>query len=353
MALTEDQLNNNMTSSYSADSVAKSISAGYVAGISGVVIGHPFDSMKVWLQTKGATPPTPTTAAASSASTSVANNVSSGLTRAPLTTAASTPSNNMSTLAVPATHQERGFNLRSVRALYSGVSGPLATVGMIQSVNFAIYDSMRRILYKRQHPDACDSDYLSHDSLYNVTISSMVAGGVLACMTSPLLVIKTKQQIMDWNFQRAFVDSLRSNKNFAKSFYVGFGPHCVAEIGGRAVYFCTYEGLKRTFSHYKPSNESVTLQERCVSAALAGIVCWSIIFPFDFLRSRMYAQALSSTTVSNHKSSWEMAKSIYREHNSLRPFYRGFGVTVLRAGPVAAAVLPIYDTTLEWLSRDK
>jgi solute carrier family 25 carnitine/acylcarnitine transporter 20/29 len=217
---------------------------------------------------------------------------------------------------------------------------------MIQSVNFAIYDSMRRVLHRRSHPEASDADYLNHDSLTNITISSMVAGSVLAIFTSPLLVIKTKQQIMEWPVKKAVLDTLHSSKNF----YVGFGPHCVAEVFGRGVYFCTYESLKRSFLKHKPLNTTVTLQERCVSAAMAGIVCWSMIFPFDALRSRMYAQALSPVTP---MTSWEMAKNMYREQNSMRPFFRGFGVTVVRAGPVAAAVLPIYDTTLEWLSTDE
>jgi hypothetical protein len=314
-----------------------SVAAGYAAGISGVVIGHPMDSAKVWLQTKGATTAATasanTTSSSTTATSTIAKNV--GLGRPTMSTApVATSTANMSTLAA-AVPQERGFNLRSIRALYSGLAGPLVTVGLIQSVNFAIYDSMRRVLHGNN-----DSDYLNHDSLTNVTLSSMVAGSILAVVTSPLAVIKTKQQIMEWNFQRALHNTTR-----VRDFYVGFGPHCVAEIIGRGVYFYTYECCKRSFLQ---SKGEVTLGERCVSAAMAGIVCWTTIFPFDALRNRMYAQSLSSGDL----SAWEMARSMYREQNSLRPFFRGFGVTVLRAGPVAAAVLPIYDTTLEWLSAE-
>jgi solute carrier family 25 carnitine/acylcarnitine transporter 20/29 len=343
----------DMTACYSAETVFNSVASGYAAGIAGVLVGHPMDSAKVWLQTKGMAPATGSaTSSATTITTNVANNVLTGLNppRAPLLMNA-TAGNNMSTLAAPAP-QERGFNLRSIRALYSGVTGPLLTVGMIQSINFAIYDSLRRILHRQSHPHASDSDYLHNDSLTNVSVSAMVAGSVLALCTSPLLVVKTKQQIMEWNFQRAVRETLQSsNKTWRKRLYAGFGPHCIAEVWGRGIYFCTYEITKRTFLENKQQpNATVSLQERCVSAALAGIVCWSLIFPFDALRSRMYAQELSNHAVP--KSTWQMAKSMYRETNSLRPFYRGFGVTVLRAGPVAAAVLPIYDTTLEWLSQD-
>ena len=39
------------------------------------------------------------------------------------------------------------------------------------------------------------------------------------------------------------------------------------------------------------------------------------------------------------------------QEGGIRCFYRGFGVTIIRSGPVAAAVLPIYDVTLEWLNQ--
>jgi hypothetical protein len=49
----------------------------------------------------------------------------------------------------------------------------------------------------------------------------------------------------------------------------------------------------------------------------------------------------------NHRlSTTEMIRVMHGE----KAFYRGFWLTVLRAGPVAAAVLPVYDLVLEKLS---
>lgn len=44
-----------------------------------------------------------------------------------------------------------------------------------------------------------------------------------------------------------------------------------------------------------------------------------------------------------------LARQMVKEQG-IQSLYRGMGVTVLRAGPVAAAVLPVYDSVLEWLS---
>ena len=106
------------------------------------------------------------------------------------------------------------------------------------------------------------------------------------------------------------------------------------------MYYAVYEASKRFITNKKEQQgQQLALQDRMVSAAFAGIVCWAVIFPFDSLRSRMYNQEGRLSTI-------EMARVMHGE----KAFYRGFWLTVLRAGPVAAAVLPAYDLVLEKLS---
>jgi solute carrier family 25 carnitine/acylcarnitine transporter 20/29 len=245
---------------------------------------------------------------------------------------------------------------------------------MVQSINFAVYDSCRRTLYNLDHPqqqhDAPgSSNYLHNDSLYNVAASSMVAGTVLACFTSPMLIVKTQQQVHGHSFRRAAQEMIRPDKAAPLQFrnmFVGFGVHSFSEIIGRAVYFVTYEHLKRTLFQYRQqqqddldpgldlptaaaavnANVHVNLTDRMASAALAGILCWAAIFPIDAIRCRLYAERPTTNT---RFTAVQMARHMHQQAG-WRAFYRGFGVTVLRAGPVAAAVLPVYDLTLETLS---
>ena len=315
----------SITTSFSKESISQSVIAGYVAGICGVIVGHPMDSTKVWMQTRDFCPGT---IAASSSD----RNRPTG-TRSSSTLAARPPV--------------------SLRTLYAGVGGPLVTVGLVQSINFALYDSIRRILHRRDIPNCSELEYVDQDSIANITMSSMIAGGVLAFITSPLILIKTKQQIMMWDFRKALLDTLRPKGTTSiqlSNFYTGFGPHLLAETVGRGVYFATYETLKRVGFQQQRHSEGtigITLQERCFCAAAAGVVSWSVIFPVDALRARLYSQTIHGRS----QSSMELATSMYRQHGSIAPFYRGFAVTILRAGPVAAAVLPIYDMTLEWLNN--
>ena len=390
--------------------VWNSILAGYAAGISGTLVGHPFDSAKVWLQTQrscksttttttltnhagatatatAATPASQTARNAASHTHLSTNNISRAVhTVSTGTLAASRSSSSSSSSAIAASTR---LLSQQIRAFYAGVTGPLLTVGLVQSINFAIYDSVRRTLWQRQqqhdngkihsqqmydrhHNNNNNNDYLYHDSLTNVAISSSVAGAVLAFFTSPMLIIKTQQQtVPGLTFQQALKQTMMRQR---RRMFVGFAPHFLAETGGRAVYFCSYEALKRSFlvqqqqqaeygDAFASSSSSATtttcsLHQRMISAALSGILCWSLIFPLDALRCRMYAQqsvtsatnTTSSSSSSLSRNTVQMAQHMYQTGGGIKAFYHGFGVTVVRAGPVAAAVLPVYDWALEQLS---
>jgi hypothetical protein len=86
-----------------------------------------------------------------------------------------------------------------------------------------------------------------------------------------------------------------------------------------------------------------------VCAATSGILCWAIIFPLDSLRSRTYA-VVAKTASTGPQPPRGILLDTFRTMRYERSFYRGFWVTAFRAGPVAAAVLPVYDLTLECLS---
>jgi solute carrier family 25 (mitochondrial carnitine/acylcarnitine transporter), member 20/29 len=309
-----------------------SLIAGYVAGISGVSIGHPLDSLKVFLQTN-----------------KFPHHPSSSLLSA----------QNIQNVSFPLSSQ--ASSRLTLRMLYAGVSGPLVTVGLIQSINFGLYDTFRRW----GHCYVFDGDgtfnpeaYRNDDSILNVACSAMMAGGLLAFVTSPLLIIKTKQQVMTWDVKTALRDTLkpRPSSSFPvlSNFMVGFSPHFLSETLGRGVYFATYEFLKRFVRNHE-NNLNETVYQRMGAAGMSGILCWSVIFPFDVLRNRLYAQTVVVEGQEGHhlqKSAWRLAKDMYRYEGGWKPFYRGFGITVLRAGPVAAAVLPVYDCTMEWLNQE-
>lgn len=361
---------------YSMKSIRNGLIAGYSAGVVGIVVGHPLDSIKVLLQTQNYGLAKSAAGSASSASISTnTRNADTAITRASKsstnsslhvsatsgskanvsTTAASSPTNSI-------------LGTRSLRALYAGMAGPLLASGAIRSVNFAVYDSIRRILYQHQLSDHSHeqklNEYLYHDRLGNVAVASFTSGAATSIFTSPMALVKTKQQIMVWSFPKAISDTF-SNSNQKgnlfrgiQNFYTGFGVHFFCDAVGTAVYFTSYEYFKREIARRKSNlhdtriedglginHSDITLMDRMVCAASAGMVCWSVIFPWDVIRSRLFSQAINNETSLN---GFQLAKKMVKEQG-FSSLYRGVGITVARAGPVAAAVLPVYDCVLSWL----
>lgn len=374
--------------SYTARSIRNGLVAGYSAGICGIVVGHPLDSIKVLLQA-GNSVSSSGAPLATSAGTS-ATLVTSGpaISRASSTTAGNVAQStsvkaNVSTVAA-APSQRQSFSMfsneskigkRSLRALYSGVTGPLLTTGILQSLNFAIYDSVRRELYQRQIQSADSNcligngqpdDYLHYDNLSNIALSSAIAGASTSILTSPMVIVKTKQQLMVWGFRKAIRETYSNGGlNGMRNFYTGFGVHFFCDTVGRSVYMYTYELLKRMLAQAKENKQSTTplsknniggvstqnlsVPERMICAASAGMTCWAFIFPADVIRSKLYAKSLTSQSSLTTYDGINLARKMVQEQG-IRSLYRGVGITVARAGPVAAAILPVYDSVLAWVS---
>lgn len=354
--------------------------AGYVAGCSGTVVGYPLDSLKVWMQTntfgknahlrKRLKKPKLLHYATTQLKSSSAEK-SNDIRRSSKHPAAWR--NSFSTKAIPCITTEmkhkasdatmmiltKGY--KTIRASYSGLTIPLVTVGMVQSVNFATYDGSRQFLYRQQHPSCSNPrEYLTHDSLQNIAMSGSIGGATTAFITAPFIMVKINQQITGNTFGRAFRkifmkeavprDSVWNFRPF-RSYGSAFVPHVLFESVGRAIYVSTYEWMKRSMVSSKcESSASLSIGDRVLCAGASGITSWGILFPCDALRNRMYHSAGSRERNMTAKKSIVETICVMRNE---RAFYRGFSVCILRAAPVAAAVLPVYDITLERLSSRK
>jgi ornithine carrier protein len=234
-----------------------------------------------------------------------------------------------------------------------------------------MYDTARRVLYEHQlqskHPNNVvfarqPKDYLYYDNLSNVAMASFMSGSLLSVITSPMVVVKTKQQIAVWGFRKAITETFVNGG--LQGFYAAFGAHFICESFGRSFYMFAYELSKRQVAQSKISGQSlldstcrtttenISTIERMLCAALAGMSSWALIFPFDVIKSKLYARTLTKQASTTALDGLALARQLVREQG-IRSLYRGIGVTVARGGPVAATVLPVYDYVLAWESSSR
>lgn len=139
-----------------------------------------------------------------------------------------------------------------------------------------------------------------------------------------------------------------------RGFYRVVGPQLVVEGVGRGAYFSAYPLLKDALARLRErrtgagaergagsgSPSSSPLWERMLAGAASGCAGWMAIYPVDVVKTRL--QAGFST------SFWECARASYAREGA-GVFFRGLGVSLVRAAPVSMVALPVYDVAREYL----
>lgn len=253
--------------------------------------------------------------------------------------------------------------LKKFFSLYAGIGPPMLTVGLVQSVNFFCYDALRRTMYyngnsKDDTDNASSLDYLYNDTIWNVVLSSAVTGSFLSIFTSPFQALKTQQQLNPTWSLRHIIRQNWQKLSLMQILYVGYPAHFVCEVFGRATYLGSYEYIKRWFVACKENHTDLSLTERMICASSAGILSWSAVYPMDVVRTNMYAlQARRISGSGSGTSEVQLPSSTKHTINQMyksggiRAFFRGYSLTIIRAGPVAAVVLPVYDVSLLWFHK--
>jgi hypothetical protein len=167
--------------------------SGVVAGATGVLVGHAFDTLKVQAQVGHPSSPT------------------SSLT------------------------------FGGVLRLYRGILPPLITTGAIRSLYFGIFENVKRSLSAK--------GLVQDASLLQTTAASAMTGLATAPITSPFVTIKCHQQINGGSLREA-VGAIWRHVG-PRGFFRGFGLHCSLECVGSTVYLSAYHHAKRTL---RPGN---------------------------------------------------------------------------------------------------
>jgi solute carrier family 25 carnitine/acylcarnitine transporter 20/29 len=217
--------------------------------------------------------------------------------------------------------------------LFRGVSLPVATSGAVQAANLGIYENVRRGLASR--PSMRDSPLVCHG------VSAAAAGLAITPVTAPLNRIKVLQQ-MHGGTMWATARAVRATRTM----YVGSLATALIE-SSRGIYIVAYELLKRrVHAASGRSDPKLPLWMKSVAGAGANVVSWSVVYPFDVIRSVQQAAFGQSRPPSLAQCAVELWAT-----GGVQRLYRGLGAALFRAGPVAGTILPLFEFTLERLER--
>ncbi|KAJ8632088.1 hypothetical protein MRB53_025424 [Persea americana] len=289
--------------------VAKDLAAGTVGGAAQLICGHPFDTIKVKLQSQP--PPLP----------------------------GQPPKYSGAMDAVKQTIAAEG-----PRGLYKGMGAPLATVAAFNAVLFTVRGQMEALL--RSEPGAP----LSVNQQVVCGAGAGVAVSFLACPTE---LIKCRLQA-----QSALADSASSTgavkyggpmdvaKHVLKSeggvrgLFKGLVPTLAREVPGNAAMFGVYEALKQYFAG-GPDTSGLGRGSMIVAGGLAGASFWISVYPTDVLKSVIQVDDYRNP---KYSGSIDAMKKILASEG-VKGLYRGFGPAMARSVPANAACFLAYEVT--------
>ncbi|PSN61351.1 mitochondrial carrier [Corynespora cassiicola Philippines] len=274
----------------------RALVAGGVGGVCAVVVGHPFDLVKVRLQT-------------------AEKGVYSGAMD-----------------VVRKTVAREGL----ARGLYAGVSAPLVGVTPMFAVSFWGYDVGKQLV--SSFSTVQNGQY----SVAQISAAGFFSAIPMTLITAPfervkvLLQIQGQKQLAPGEKPKysGGVDVVRQlyKEGGIRSVFRGSAMTLARDGPGSACYFATYELVKRRLTPKDPDTGKpgqLSLSAVMVAGGAAGVAMWIPVFPIDTIKSRLQSAegrpTISGTIRGIHAS------------GGLKAFFPGMGPAMARAVPANAA----------------
>ncbi|KAI1108478.1 mitochondrial carrier domain-containing protein [Nemania sp. NC0429] len=274
----------------------RSFAAGGFGGVCAVVVGHPFDLVKVRMQT-----------AEKGVYSSAIDVVRKGIAR---------------------------DGLR--RGLYAGVSAPLVGVTPMFAVSFWGYDLGKQLVTSISPPGA------EGLSIAQISAAGFFSAIPMTAITAPFERVKVILQVQGQRLKPGEEPKYKGGLDVVRQLYAEGGVRSVfrgsvatlARDGpGSAAYFAAYEYIKRRLTPRdpvtgKPQGDLSLLAVTCAGGA-AGVAMWIPVFPVDTVKSRLQ-------TAEGNPSLASVVRELYAR-GGVKAFFPGFGPALARAVPANAA----------------
>lgn len=174
-------------------------------------------------------------------------------------------------------------------------------------------------------------------------ISGGIAGSVAKTLVAPIDRCKILLQVHNVHYEgfgifESFYRIVQKEGFF--SLYKGNGAQMLRIFPYAAMQFTSYETYKRLNVRFFGPEASERILNGLACGSMAGITAVSVTYPLDVIRSRLAFQFKGEHI---YNGIGDAIKKIYKEQNSVRAFYRGYGITVLGMIPYAGLSFTSYE----------
>lgn len=209
-----------------------------------------------------------------------------------------------------------------LRGFYRGVLPPLLGVTPMFAVSFWGYDVGKKLVgtYTNKTPDQFTIGQISAAGAFSAVPTTLVA--------APFERVKVMLQVQDGGKKSGMgaVIAEMYRTGGIRSIFKGSVATLARDAPGSALYFATYEYLKEKLS---TPGKDLSLGAISIAGGSAGVAMWLGVFPIDTIKS---TQQSSNTNVSIFKTT----ANIYAK-GGVKAFFPGVGPALARSFPANAA----------------
>lgn len=282
-----------------AQPLSVDLTAGTVAGVAQLAVGHPFDTIKVKLQNMPVTSPG----------------------GAPLYTSALDATRKTVAAEGPA-------------GLYAGIGAPLAFVAVFNAVLFAANAGMKKAVGKGRHVDQI--------GLGELGLCGVGAGFAVSWVACPTELVKCRLQSQGkGGGYSGPVDCARSvvQARGVGGLYKGLGATFAREMPANGIYFGVYEGMKRALAGKGKGTEGLEASKLMMAGGLAGVAFWGSVYPLDVVKTKIQTD---SDVRPRYNGIVDCARQTVKE-GGVGALYRGVGPCLARAFPANAVTFFVFE----------
>ncbi|KAI1487052.1 mitochondrial carrier domain-containing protein [Biscogniauxia mediterranea] len=301
---------------------AKDLFAGAVGGVAQVLIGQPFDIVKVRLQTSTQY------SSALDAATSI-------------------------------------YKHEGPLAFYKGTLTPLLGIGACVSVQFGAFGYARRYFesvnagraaLSSSSPSSSSSPPppLSYSQYYAAGAFAGVANSVIS---GPIEHVRIRLQAQPHGAGRLYAGpadcvrqlvSAERGGGLLRGLYRGQAVTVLREAQAYGVWFLAFEWMMSAdASRHRVDRRDVPAYKVALYGGLAGEALWLASYPLDVVKSKMQTDGFGANM--RYRSMRDCFAQTWRAEGA-RGFWKGLAPTLLRAMPVSAGTFAVVEATMRALS---
>ncbi|KAF2096533.1 mitochondrial carrier protein-like protein [Rhizodiscina lignyota] len=237
-------------------------------------------------------------------------------------------------------------------AFYKGTLTPLVGIGACVSVQFGGFHYARRQFEARNAAkDPSKPPTLTYGEYY---AAGAFAGITNTVLSSPIEHVRIRLQTQPHGAARLYngpldcIRKLSAHEGVMRGLYRGTSVTLLREAQAYGVWFLTYEYLMNADAvRNNIKREEISTLKVAFYGGLAGEALWLGSYPFDVIKSKMQTDGFGADM--RFKSMRDAFKQTWAAEG-MAGFWRGIGPTLLRAMPVSAGTFATAEVVLRLIA---